>query len=73
MNKFLIILTLSVALLGAKPIKVDSPLYKLNSFKYETPQGRNMRVPKKTKLVIVAFGKDTGALVNEFLDSKGAY
>ena len=70
MNKFLVILGLSCAILYASPLKVGSALSELNNFKYETPHGRQMRVPKKPNLIIVAFEKDTGALVNEYLNTK---
>lgn len=73
MNKFLVALTLSVAILSAAPLKIDSSLEMLESFEYETPQGRQMKIPKKTKLVIVAFEKDTGALVNEYLDKQSPF
>ena len=71
MNKFLVVLSLSFAILGASPLMVNSPQNMLNDFKYETPQGRQMRIPKKLNLVIVAF--ETGALVNEYLNTKAAY
>ena len=70
MNKFLLILSITAAVLSATPLKVGSPLSMMSDFKYETPRGREMRVPKKPKLIIVAFEKDTGALVNEYLNSK---
>ncbi|MBW6488822.1 hypothetical protein [Sulfurimonas sp.] len=73
MNRFFTALTLSVAILGAAPIKVDSSLNMLDSFKYETPTGREMKIPKKTKLVIVSFEKDTGALVNDYLDTQNPF
>lgn len=73
MNKFLASLSLSVAILSAAPLKVDSSLNVLDSFKYETPTGREMKIPKKTKLVIVAFEKDTGALVNEYLNTQNPF
>lgn len=73
MNKFLAALALSVAVLSAAPLKVDSSLNILDSFKYETPTGREMKIPKKTKLVIVAFEKDTGALVNEYLNTQNPF
>lgn len=73
MNKLLIILTLSVAMLSASPLKIDSPLSVLDGFAYETPQGRQMKIPKKTKLVIAAFEKETGALVNEYLDTQSPF
>ncbi|MBE0513890.1 hypothetical protein [Sulfurimonas sp.] len=73
MNRFLTALTLSVAILGAAPLTITSPLNMLDSFKYETPMGRQMKIPKKTKLVIVAFEKDTGALVNEYLNTQSPF
>lgn len=73
MNKFLAVLTLSISILTAAPLKVDSPLSILESFKYETPQGRQMKIPNKTKLVIVAFEKETGALVNEYLNTQNPF
>lgn len=73
MNKFFTALTLSVAILGAAPLTINSPLNMLDSFKYETPIGRQMKIPKKTKLVIIAFEKDTGALVNEYLNTQSPF
>ena len=73
MNKVLLTLTLSFVILIAAPLKVDSSLNMLDSFKYETPTGRQMKIPKKTKLIIVAFDKDTGALVNEYLDTQNPF
>jgi hypothetical protein len=73
MNKFLVAITMSVALLGADSLKIGSPLNMLNNFKYETPTGRQMKIPQKTKLVVVAFDKDTGALINEYLDTQNEF
>ena len=73
MKIVLIILTLSFALLNASSIKESSNLSELDSYRFETPNGRQMKIPKKTNLVIVAFEKDTGALVNEYLKTKSKY
>ncbi|QOY52019.1 hypothetical protein [Candidatus Sulfurimonas baltica] len=73
MNRFLLIVSIFAAFLGASSIEIGSALGELNGFKYETPQGREMRVPKNPKLVIAAFDKETGALVNEYLDTQDAY
>lgn len=70
MNKFLLLISLSLTMLTADTLKIGSKLDMLNNFKYETPQGREMRVPKKPKLIVVAFEKDTGALVNDYLNTK---
>lgn len=73
MNKILLLVALSLTLLTADQIKIDTKLYQMNKFKYETPQGRRMRVPNRTELIVVAFEKDTGKLVNEYLKSKDPY
>ncbi len=73
MHKLVILLLFDFSLLGADLITVDSPLNQLNNFKYETPQGRQMKVPKSTELVVIAFEKDTGALVNEFLNTQDPF
>lgn len=70
MKKVLITLGLSFIILSASSLKVGSDISELNSYKFETPTGRQMKIPKKPNLIIVAFEKDTGALVNEYLKSK---
>jgi hypothetical protein len=67
MNRFLVLLALGVSLLGADTLKPSTPLSQLNNYKYETPQGRQMKIPKSTQLLVIAFEKDTGALVNDYL------
>ena len=67
------LLSLSLTLLSAETLQVNSPLNSLNLYKYETPQGRQMKVPKNTELVVFAFEKDTGALVNNFLQTKSPF
>ena len=66
----LLLLTFSLTLFGANQIKEGSSLNVLNGFKYETPTGRQMKIPKKSQLIIVAFEKDTGKLVNKYLNTK---
>jgi hypothetical protein len=73
MNKFLLLLSLGFVALSAQMLKVNSDISMLDNYKYETPQGRPMKVPHETKLMIVAFEKDTGATVNNFLNTKGKY
>jgi len=73
MNKILIIIAMSFVFLGANTIEVGTPIYKFNGYKYETPQGRNMRVSKRTKVVVIAFEQETGALVNKYLDTQDPY
>jgi len=73
MNKFLLLLSLSFVALSAKMVTLNSDISLLDKYKFETPHARPMKIPHKTKLVIVAFEKDTGATVNDYLNSKGKY
>jgi hypothetical protein len=72
MNKFLQILILYVVVLSADGFKVGLSIDELNSFKYQTPLGIKLDIPKRVDLIVVTFQKDTGALVNNFLDKKEA-
>ncbi len=67
MNRFLVLFALGISLLAADTLKPSTPLSQLNNYKYETPQGRQMKIPKSTRLFVIAFEKDTGALVNDYL------
>lgn len=73
MKIFLAAMGLFFSILNASAIEVGSALSQLNDFKYETPQGREMRIPRSPSLIIVAFEKDTGALVNEYLNTKNPF
>ncbi|MDA7818070.1 hypothetical protein N9A28_07755 [Sulfurimonas sp.] len=73
MNKLLLILAFSFTFLNASDIGVGSALNALNDYKYETPHGRDMRVPRMQKLIVVAFEKSTGDLVNKYLKTKDPY
>ncbi len=70
MKKILMILSLSFGLLMASEIGIGTSINTLGNYKFETPHGRQMKVPKSSKLVVVAFEKDTGKLVNNFLESQ---
>lgn len=73
MKIFLVVLSLCACILSADALQVGSKLEQLNNFKYETPNGREMRVPRTLSLIIVAFEKETGALVNEYLNTKNPF
>ena len=70
MKKFLLLVGLSLTLLVAAPLKTGDLIDTFKGFKFETPQGRMMKVPKSTNLIIAAFEKDTGKLVNAYLDTQ---
>ena len=73
MNKFLLVISLGFVALSAQALGVNSPISTLDKYVYETPQGRPMKIPHETKLIIVGFEKDTGATVNDFLNTKDKY
>ena len=70
MNKFFLFLCVGFLALNAKMIEINSQLSELDAFAYETPHAVVKTIPKDVKTVIVAFEKDTGALVNDFLNEK---
>jgi len=74
MKKILFALGLSLTFLSATALEVNkSTLKEFNSFEYETPLGRQMKISKKTELIIVAFEKDTGKLVNSYLKEQDPF
>ena len=73
MNKFLLIISLGFIALSAQMVGVNTPISTLDNYSYETPEGRPMKIPHETKLIIVGFEKDTGATVNDFLNTKNKY
>jgi len=66
----LLLLALSLSLFGANQIKTGSKVSELNTYSFETPQGKSLKIPASPKLIIIAFEKDTAAFVNEYLNSK---
>jgi len=73
MKNILFILLISVVGLSADYLKIGSKIDFLNNYKFETPKSREMKIPKNTKTVLIAFDKDTGALINEYLATKNKY
>ena len=70
MKTLLTLLALAVSLLAADTLGIATPLEKLNDYKYENQNKFPMPIPMATARVIVSFEKDTGALVNDYLDTK---
>jgi len=73
MKKILLILIVAIASINAQNLKVGSDIQMLNNYEYETPKSRKMKIPLNTKTLLIAFDKDTGALVNEYLATKNKY
>jgi hypothetical protein len=70
MKKFLLFIALSLTFLNAQPLQVGDSINSFSAYTFETPQGRKMKVPKSSNLIIVAFEKDTGKLVNVYLNTQ---
>ncbi|HUH42404.1 MAG TPA: hypothetical protein VLZ29_04765 [Sulfurimonas sp.] len=65
-------MSISFTLLYAELHTQNTPHYKLNDFIYETPTSQGIKIPKGTKLIIIAFEKEIGVLINDYLDTQGA-
>lgn len=72
MKKFILFLALTLSILHADSFKIGSNIQLLNDFDYETPKSRKMKIPLKSKTVLIAFQKDTAAVINEYLSAKSA-
>jgi len=70
MKKILILLAFAISFLGADTLKVSSPITDFFKFKYESPQGKIMKIDDDTRTILISFEKDTGKLVNSYLDKK---
>ncbi|WP_188108650.1 hypothetical protein [Sulfurimonas lithotrophica] len=73
MKKIFLLLVITFASIYAQNLKIGSDIQMLNNFEYETPKSRKMKIPLNTKTLLIAFDKDTGALVNEYLATKNKY
>lgn len=73
MKKIIILLALSLSLFATNKVEVGSSLDLLTSFEYETPEGRNIKIPAKTELIIITFQKRTSRLVNKYLEKQEKY
>lgn len=73
MKNILLLLIAGAISLYADSLKLGSDIQSLNAYEFETPKSRKMKVPESTKTVLIAFDKDTGALVNEYLSEKNKY
>lgn len=73
MKKIILVLIASVIAISAQSLKIGSNIQMLNNYDFETPKSRKMKVPQNTQTVLIAFDKDTGALVNEYLSTQNKY
>ncbi|MFC2073742.1 hypothetical protein ACFLR3_00680 [Campylobacterota bacterium] len=70
MKTLISLLTLGFTLFAADALTIGTHLGTLKNYKYENQHKYPMQIPTTTKLLIVSFEKDTGALVNDYLDTK---
>lgn len=73
MNKILLLMLVSISLFGLEGLKVGSSINIFNDYEYESPKGHILKVPPKSKLVLVTFEKDTASLVNNYLKTQEKY
>jgi len=70
MFKIFIILISIFTLIDADTIQVSTPLQSLDRFPYETPHEKKITIPNNTQTVIISYEKDTGKMVNTYLQEK---
>jgi len=70
MKTLLTLLALGVSVLAADTLDIATPIKKFNDYKYESAHKFPMRIPTESKVIVVAFEKDTGALVNDYLNGQ---
>lgn len=73
MNKILLVMLFSISLYAGGKLEVGSSITMLNDYEYETPKGYMMKIPPKSKLILVAFEKDTAKTVNDYLKMQEKY
>jgi len=70
MKKLLLIVVLTLSLFGSSQIKIGSSIDKFNNYSFKTQHGKNIKIPKNVKTIIISYEKDTGRLVNKYLNAK---
>ncbi len=70
MYKMFLCFSLCFSALNADFLHVDSPSARLSDFVYKTPNDAVVKIPKDVKIIIASFEKETGALVNEYLQNQ---
>ncbi|MDD2653210.1 MAG: hypothetical protein PHX44_09200 [Sulfurimonas sp.] len=70
MCRLFLFFSLCFSALNADFLHVDSPSARLSDFVYKTPNDGVVKIPKDVKIVIASFEKETGALVNSYLQSQ---
>ena len=70
MLKFLILLLAVFSFSNADTLHISSPINSLDRFSYESPHGKKLKIPHTIKTVVVSYEKDTGRLVNNYLNNK---
>lgn len=70
MKKIFLFLALFISLTYADELKISLELSELQKFAYENPDGDKLSIPDFTRTIVVSFEKDTGKLVNKYLDEK---
>jgi len=70
MLKILIVLIAIFSFSNADTLHVSTPIKSFDKFSYETPHGKKLKIPHTVKTVVVSYEKDTGKLVNEYLNNK---
>jgi hypothetical protein len=70
MKKKFIFLILLFSILDAQTIKLNSSIKWINSYKFETPNNNQIKIPADSRFIIISFDKQTNKLINNYLNTK---
>jgi len=70
MLKTLLILTALFSFALANSLKVSTPLEEFNTFTYKTQFDKKVKILDNIKTIVISYEKDTGRLVNKYLNTK---
>jgi len=70
MLKMTALLLVTISILSANALFIGMPLDKLKSFNYEDQFEKEIHIPQSTRLVILSYEKETGAVINELLNEQ---
>lgn len=70
MRRFFLFLALFFSMLHADFLQPNSSISRLNNFEFKTQNNEIVTIAKETKVVIVTFEKETGKLINDYLNEQ---
>jgi len=70
MLKTILLLSTLLSFAFGDSLKITTPLQAFNNFKYTTQHDKKVSISDDIKTIIISYEKDTGRLVNKYLNTK---